>query len=489
MPDLFLLLLGFVFTVSSIFYLALGQRQRDVVLGRLHFRRRRATGALTPPRSLSPSKKEKIPAAVSTIDFRELYPPSRRFTLTEVDFKVRPVLEASANYEEAVDDRPCVPLDECVDEEERSKFFTPTAFSLEEVVALGDFPDYAGLSGVPLPAACPEFDINKALPRPYRPFRWSYHQTMSLMKMDPDYWLELENTYVKRIRQREELFAKHGEAVLQSLPGSEMACKELMEMCLQFLCAWYPHYFRLDTEKMMFYNRILNTETHIKSMPPLHVILQNIPEDFGIMLRDPETGLYCFRAGLICSSLGWNVGTKIGMKLHEIHQPIPDYKEKMQYFAKKPTDKPIQRGSWGLEIDEPLFMPPGDPHEKLRDVQDPEYDISRCNLRVDWQTLRRLPLSAAVIFNFKALFTPVENFRNEPYIPSLCLKVLREGKKNLMEYKNTWHTEHCVIPALEAYEQEQVAKGLIPKDWDVHTLDDAPFYPGWEEMWHEAQGF
>ncbi|KAK5006042.1 hypothetical protein LTR60_006081, partial [Cryomyces antarcticus] len=223
MPDLFLLLLGFVFTVSSIFYLALGQRQRDVVLGRLHFRRRRATGALTPPRSLSPSKKEKIPAAVSTIDFRELYPPSRRFTLTEVDFKVRPVLEASANYEEAVDDRPCVPLDECVDEEERSKFFTPTAFSLEEVVALGDFPDYAGLSGVPLPAACPEFDINKALPRPYRPFRWSYHQTMSLMKMDPDYWLELENTYVKRIRQREELFAKHGEAVLQSLPGSEMA--------------------------------------------------------------------------------------------------------------------------------------------------------------------------------------------------------------------------------------------------------------------------
>ena len=58
-------------------------------------------------------------------------------------------------------------------------------------------------------------------------------------------------------------------------------------------------------------------------------------------------------------------------------------------------------------------MPPGDPHEKYREVQFPETELplSRIHLRVDWQTLRRLPLSGAIIFNFKALFTPVEDFR------------------------------------------------------------------------------
>lgn len=83
------------------------------------------------------------------------------------------------------------------------------------------------------------------------------------------------------------------------------------------------------------------------------------------------------------------------------------------YFSKLPTASPIQRGSWGLEIDTPLFMPPGDPHEKYREVQLPETELplSRIHLRVDWQTLRRLPLSGAIIFNFKALFTPVEDFR------------------------------------------------------------------------------
>ena len=63
----------------------------------------------------------------------------------------------------------------------------------------------------------------------------------------------------------------------------------------------------------------------------MHVLLNNIPEDFAITLRDPDTGYYSFRAGIICSSLGWNVGSKIGLKLHEIHKPIPDYKEKMQF--------------------------------------------------------------------------------------------------------------------------------------------------------------
>jgi hypothetical protein len=328
--------------------------------------------------------------------------------------------------------------------------------------------------------------------------------------MEPDWWLELESTYVERIRERQRLLAEHGDAVLQALPGSELACKELMEMSLQFMCARYPTYFRLDKEAMVFQNDILQTQTDLRATHPLHVLFNNIPEDFALMLRDHETGFYLFRAGIICSSLGWNVATKIGMRLHEIHAPIPDYKEKMQfsmdryvphqnisytalimlrYFAKKPTDKPIQRGSWGLEVDQPLYMPPGDPHEKLREYQMDSLELSRCNLRVDWQTLRRLPLSGAIVFNFKALFTPVEEFRDEPFIPGLLLKVLDEGKKSLMEYKSTWHVEHVVKPALKRFHQEQVEKGIVPENWEPHTLEESPWYPGWEDIWHRKQGF
>jgi Protein of unknown function (DUF3445) len=119
--------------------------------------------------------------------------------------------------------------------------------------------------------------------------------------------------------------------VLQWLPGSELACKELMEMVLQFLVTRYPQYFSLSDDKKTFTNRILGTTQDVRGKHPLMIILDNVPEDFAVMLRNPETGYYSLRAGVICSALGWNVGTKIGLQLHQIHAPIPDYKEKMQF--------------------------------------------------------------------------------------------------------------------------------------------------------------
>lgn len=152
-----------------------------------------------------------------------------------------------------------------------------------------------------------------------------------MTKLEPDWWLEIESTYKSRIAQRKQLYAEHGDAVLNCLPGCELACKELMEMCLQFLIHRYPQYFKLSKDKKVFENKILGTTTVVREKHPLLIILENVPEDFGIMLRNPETGYYHLRGGVICSALGWNIGTKMGMQLHQIHAPIPDYKEKMQF--------------------------------------------------------------------------------------------------------------------------------------------------------------
>ena len=163
----------------------------------------------------------------------------------------------------------------------------------------------------------------------------------ALTKLEPDWWLEVENSYAARISQRKAIHAKDSPNVLQYLPGSEMACKELMEMALSFLCARYPQNFTLEPpidhtrpeapRPRTFRNGILGTTTDIGAKHPLEVLLENVPEDFGIMLRDPRDGGYYLRAGMICSALGWNVGTKLGKRLHEVHEPVPDYKEKMKF--------------------------------------------------------------------------------------------------------------------------------------------------------------
>ena len=109
------------------------------------------------------------------IDYSDTFPPSRRFVLTETK---------NENKDESQGPTPgwqkrVLPMETPYMDAEDSTFL-PCGFSVKEIKALGDFPDYATLSGVPLPDPYPEFDINKALPRPYRPFRWSYHQTMCM---------------------------------------------------------------------------------------------------------------------------------------------------------------------------------------------------------------------------------------------------------------------------------------------------------------------
>jgi hypothetical protein len=152
----------------------------------------------------------------------------------------------------------------------------------------------------------------------------------ALTKLETDWWIELENTYKERIAQRKELYATRDKEVLDSMPGSELACKEIMEMVLLFICARYPQYFTL-VDKRILHNKILGIEQDVTAKHPLEVLLDHVPEDFAIMLRDDKTGYYFLRAAVVCSALGWNVATKVGKQLHEIHEPIPDYREKMQF--------------------------------------------------------------------------------------------------------------------------------------------------------------
>ncbi|KAF9228671.1 hypothetical protein BS17DRAFT_812638 [Gyrodon lividus] len=357
---------------------------------------------------------------------------------------------------------------------------------LGQVLCRKGLPNYTKLTGFPDPKPVYDFDIDSAKPRPYRPFRWEYHQNMSLKKLEPDWWIELESTYRERIAQRKKLYVKHGKLVIDELPGSQKASWECMEMVIRYICQRYPNQFYYDNWTGLFSNNILGTKVDIGTVHPLVFLLDNLPEDFLIVQQDPETGLYVLRAAVSCSAVGWNIGQKMGRPLHQIHGPVPDYKEKMafsmdRFFSKLPCDKPIQRGSWGLEVGEPLFTQTDEAEWSDRQAQDPNLSLSNIYLRVDWQTLRRMPKCRAIVFNFKALFTPVTDFRREPYIPRLVLKVLLEGKKTIMEYKGTRHIEHMVIPALEEWAKEQEERGLVPQDWKERTLDEDPFYPGWKD--------
>lgn len=165
----------------------------------LRSQHRRASTSATPPRSLTPSKKsaEKPPKLTSKIpSYYDALPPSRRFTLPQVAQKIPPrfgavLTSASPSIEHMEKNK--LPMTQSFTLGFESPKYTPMGFSTQELNAIGDFPPYDILAGVPLPQPYDGFNPEKALPRPYRPVRWQYHQTMC--KCILDFHFEYTNNY------------------------------------------------------------------------------------------------------------------------------------------------------------------------------------------------------------------------------------------------------------------------------------------------------
>lgn len=173
--------------VAAVLLMFMTKEQRDGLLAdglscmqTVARERRIISTSNTPLRSVSPDKKLPNTNACLPADYKDIFPPSRREILDQLAECIPPAqrqplgageLDPTAFRKSLIpfttDYRECGP-----------SAHTPTEFSMAEVAALGDFPDYAKLSGVPLPDAYKQFNIDTALPRPYRPFRWPYHQTM-----------------------------------------------------------------------------------------------------------------------------------------------------------------------------------------------------------------------------------------------------------------------------------------------------------------------
>ena len=182
-----LILVTIAILFSGISYLVQTKKRKKVIREQLSSwlpdfsRGRRTSTSRTPPRSLTPEKKVPNNAPPPNA-YKDIFPPSSRGNLpvwarswTSILGAFKVAENGDTNQEQLkkklipweADFRKC-----------DSSTYTPMEITIGEVKALGDFLNYSKLSGVPLPQAYKEFEIEKAIPRPYRPFRWAYHQTM-----------------------------------------------------------------------------------------------------------------------------------------------------------------------------------------------------------------------------------------------------------------------------------------------------------------------
>lgn len=206
--------------------------------------------------------------------------------------------------------------------------------------------------------------------------------------------------------------------LIREWPGS-LACldsgvgmvTEFYEFLMQkFLPERYPTIFQLKIPNGTVLNQVtkdlLPLTAPTDPYEALRIINRNVEEDFLMMLPAPDGDGYSLQAFIFAYPVGFDPQSKLGMKLREVHQPVPHFNEKLalsmdRYFSKLEPGNVKWRSNWALATSDKLCVRGAyhlyegqEPTEK-----DTEFDLDECRVRCEQQTVFALPKTGAKILS------------------------------------------------------------------------------------------
>lgn len=341
-------------------------------------------------------------------------------------------------------------------------------------------------------------DVNNGLfkSRQYLPFRYPYHQTMALVKLDMNHWGMINDQYCEFHRQKREIFNGYDHEMLKlndyykklEDDDTEAALVELRDFVMNHYSHRFPKLFKFSERggKKVFINNLLKEEYPYEIMDALEVVTRIAMEDFYVCLKDIEKGQYkCAAVSVAFGGGGFPIVPLVGQIMDEIHKPVPYYETKLKKSMNKWFENfkdPVERASWHFVWDKKLDC--SEFYEKLRELDEEKYceyiktiPFEQFEVRIEKQALIKLPKSKAIIFTNHPLFLNVKNeLSDAPMVPSILLKMLYESPEDIIKQKHFHQLRDHLKGPLEKMIERQVSEGLIPsKDCVVRTVEGYPF--------------
>jgi len=274
----------------------------------------------------------------------------------------------------------------------------------------------------------------------YLPFEpGPYRMAMGLVTVPEAAWFELDERYADEMAERRRLLAERHAAVFAALPQSDAARAETLAAVVRNLTTHHPDWFVRDGDWL--HNRLTGEHWDLATLPcdPLELGGRLVQEDLClIQLTDAGPLL---TAAVLCFPSRWRLADKIGRKLAEVHGPVPLYAEHLA----RPVDRFMRhvkpghiaaRLNWSVLDDPALFQPEG----KWRSGHNAAITIANAGtalfLRVERQTLRRLPQSDAVLFGIRVHVYPLASAIREPASAATLAEAVRALPAETMRYKS-----------------------------------------------------
>lgn len=281
-----------------------------------------------------------------------------------------------------------------------------------------------------------------------------------------EHMFDVDEHYIAEMRDRAQVLADDP-LRCQSLPHMELAGWDLLELIMESKARDYPHWFSLTKSGNQWHwiNRPLNIEQKFtfldaSTLPcgPLEYITRQTQGDFT--LQDQRDDDLWIEAGMVTTQADWSLDFDIGMSFMQWHAPVPlahkmgVFERALKFLLKLQHGAPVRRFNWTMTVD-PLLDTSPENYPKWgpsKTTMTPETIGHRQCLRVELQTLHRLPRSNAIAFPIRAYLIRFEELVTVPKWGRRLHRVVGAIPDELATYKGFLRNKPLMLQYLSQFD-------------------------------------
>jgi len=282
-------------------------------------------------------------------------------------------------------------------------------------------------------------------PPAYQPYRWaSVDFTIGLRPVRKSEWIQFSPHHADNMRAKRSRLGAQCDRYYRTLPESLHAQRELRDLVVAHLVTDHADRYALSGATLTSRHESRAWRLDDPQTEPLRQLSDVTEEDF--MLLEERDGVMRITASSNAYSSSGRLVSAVGETVHWAHIPVPTLSDKLgvridRVLSSVHEDTPCERFNWQVTPLATLFFP-DDPHRAnanaMQAVRDALYrEPARAGellfIRVERQTLSRLPASRAVAFSLHTYSDPLSVLAGDPQAALSMLRLL-EGYS-----ESRWH--------------------------------------------------
>lgn len=260
-------------------------------------------------------------------------------------------------------------------------------------------------------------------------FRWR----LGVRPLDLHDWIELGPDADAAIAAKAQLSAEHADTVFAVLDDVEPESEEVAAELGEHLRRRWPDRYG-DAQ--------LDPALH-----PLDAAARLVPEDLVLLVE--REGRLVFGGGSVCFPNRWDLRSKLGLSMAGVHAPVDRLNEQLEepidaFFDRLTPQRSFWRLGWGI-LDTPDWYTPVDGTAAPRPAEPAPDELF---LRVERETLRRMPMTHCVVFTIRTYVTAIPDVAADPEVARRLADSIDALPDDVRGYKDVRATAESLIDRL-----------------------------------------